>query len=99
MEAIDDLKNFFELKVWAGPIPETTSLTSSEVRRAHEIEKFFLVLAGNVKPGGMDPEVRIITDPLSHLSVLPQDSVNLGGIRAVKALRYTFGSWWSATPA
>jgi hypothetical protein len=33
------------------------------------------------------------------LSVLPQDSVNLGGIRAVKALRYTFGSWWSATPA
>ncbi|WBC08908.1 hypothetical protein [Micromonospora sp. WMMA1947] len=91
-DAIDDLKNFFELKVYAGPIPETISLTSSEFRRAQETEKFFLVVVGNVEQGGRAPEVRIITDPLNHLSVLPQGSVNLGGIRDAKALRFTFES-------
>jgi hypothetical protein len=89
-DAIDDLKNFFELKVYAGPIPETISLTNSEFHRAQQTERFFLVVVGNVEQGGMDPEVRIIMDPLNHLSLLPQGSVNLGGIRNAKALRYTF---------
>lgn len=91
-DAIDDLKNFFELKVYAGQIPETISLTNSEFRRAQETEQFFLVVVGNVEQSDKDPEVRIITDPLNHLSVLPQGSVNLGGIRDAKALRFTFES-------
>ncbi|MFY1686185.1 sacsin N-terminal ATP-binding-like domain-containing protein [Micromonospora sp. WMMD730] len=91
-DAMDDLKNFFELKVYAGQIPETISLTSSEFRRAQETEQFFLVVVGNVEEGGKAPEVRIITDPLNHLSVLPQGSVNLGGVRDAKALRFTFES-------
>ncbi|MEW2427788.1 hypothetical protein AB0877_07235 [Micromonospora sp. NPDC047644] len=91
-DAIDDLNNFFELKVHAGPIPESVSLTSAEFRRAQETEQFFLVVVGNVEQGVKDPEVRIITDPLNHLSVLPQGSVNLGGIRDAKALRFTFES-------
>ncbi|MFC7279229.1 sacsin N-terminal ATP-binding-like domain-containing protein [Paractinoplanes rhizophilus] len=89
-DAIDNLENFFELKVYAGPIPETVSLTSSEFQRAQQTEKFFLVVVGNVERGGLDPEVRIITDPLHQLTMLPQGSVNLGGIRNAKALRYTF---------
>jgi hypothetical protein len=89
-DAIDDLKNFFELKVYAGPIPETISLTNSEFRRAQETEQFFLVVVGNVEQSDKAPEILIIVDPLHHLTVLPQGSVNLGGIRDAKALRYTF---------
>ncbi len=91
-DAIDDLENFFELKVYAGPIPEMISLTNSEFRRARVTEQFFLVVVGNVERGDKGPEVRIITDPLNHLNVLPQGSVSLGGIRTAKALRYTFES-------
>lgn len=91
-DAIDDLKNFFELKVYAGPVPETISLTNSEFRRAQETEQFFLVVVGNVEQSDKAPEILIIVDPLNHLTVLPQGSVNLGGIRDAKALRYTFDS-------
>jgi hypothetical protein len=97
-DAIDDLKNFFELKVYTGPIPDTISLTNSEYRRAQETAQFFLVAVGNVERGAKEPEVRIITDPLHHLSVLPQGSVNLGGVCGAKALRYTFESG-AVTPA
>jgi hypothetical protein len=83
---------FFELKVYAGQIPETISLTNSEFRRAQETEQFFLVVVGNVERGIKDPEVQIITDPLNHLTVLPQGSVKLGGIRDAKALRFRFES-------
>lgn len=89
-DAIDDLRNFFELKVYAGPIPETISLTNSEFRRAQETEQFFLVVVGNVEQSDKAPEILIIADPLNHLNVLPQGSVNLGGVRNAKALRYTF---------
>lgn len=82
--------NFFELKVHAGPIPESVSFTGAEFRRAQETEQFFLVVVGNVERGVKDPEVRIITDPLHHLRVLPQGSISLGGVRDAKSLRYTF---------
>lgn len=97
-DAVDDMENFFELKVYTGQIPDTISLTNAEFRRAQETEQFFLVAVGNVERGAKDPEVRIITDPLHHLSVLPQGSVNLGGVRDAKALRYTFESG-TVTPA
>lgn len=47
-------------------------------------------MVDNVERGVKDPEVRIITDPLHHLSVLPRGSVSLGGVRDAKSLRYTF---------
>ncbi|MEP7763673.1 hypothetical protein [Sanguibacter sp. 25GB23B1] len=89
-DAVDDLENFFELKVYAGPIPEVVSLTNSEFRRAQETEQFFLVVVGNVEQGEKGPEILIFTDPLNHLIVVPQGSMNLGGIRDAKALRYRF---------
>lgn len=91
-DAIDDLRNFFELKVYAGSIPDNVSLTSAEFRRAQETEQFFLVVVGNVERGIQCPEVRIITDPLNHLKVLPQGSVSLRGVRDAQSLRYTFDS-------
>jgi hypothetical protein len=89
-DAVDQLKNFFELKVYSGPIPDEVSLTRAEFLRARETEDFFLVVIGNVELGDADPEVRVITDPLGQLTMQPTGSVSLAGVRASKALRYTF---------
>jgi hypothetical protein len=88
---VDLLKTFFELKVYSGPIPDEVALTSAEYLRARETEDFFLVVIGNVEQGDADPELRIITDPLGQLKMKPSGSVSLAGVRAAKALRYTFG--------
>jgi hypothetical protein len=89
-DAVDLLENFFELKVYSGPIPDEVSLTSAEFLRAQETEDFFLVVIGNVEQGDAEPELRVITDPLDQLKMKPSGSVNLVGVHAGKALRYTF---------
>lgn len=89
-DAIDGLRNFFELKVHSGPIPNDISLTRDEYLLARETDDFFLVLVGNVEKSDADPEVLIVTDPLNQLTMKPSGSVSLSGVRSVKALRYTF---------
>jgi len=91
-DAVDQLKNFFELKVYSGPIPDDVSFTRAEFIRARQTQDFFLVAIGNVEQGDADPELRIITDPLRQLTMKPSGSVSLVGVRAAKALRYTFRS-------
>jgi hypothetical protein len=87
---VDQLENFFELKVYSGPIPDDVSITRAEFLRAQETEDFFLVVIGNVEQGEADPELRVITDPLGQLTMKPSGSVSLVGVRAAKALRYVF---------
>jgi hypothetical protein len=89
-DAIDELRNFFELKVHSGRIPRDISLTRDEYLRARDTDDFFLVVVGNVEQGAADPEVLIITDPLGQLEMKPSGSVSLSGVRSAKALRYTF---------
>jgi len=91
-DAVDQLKNFFELKVYSGPIPDDVSFTRAEFLRARQTQDFFLVAIGNVEQGDAEPELRIITDPLCQLTMKPSGSVSLVGVRAAKALRYTFRS-------
>lgn len=90
-DAVDDLRNFYELKVYSGPIPDVVRLEDSQVERALSTKDFFLIVVGNVEQGGGKPEIRIITDPLDHLHAQPAGSVKLGGVLSAKALRYTFG--------
>lgn len=89
-DAVDDLARFFELKVHQGPIPNTTRLTDSEVRRALTTHDFFLVLVGNVEQGSEHPEVRVITNPLDQLTVEPSGSILLSGVHLAQALTYHF---------
>lgn len=89
-DAIDELRNFFELKVHSGRIPDDISLTRDEYLRARETDDFFLVVVGNVEKSDTDPEVLIVTDPLNQLTMKPSGSVSLGGVRSAKALRYMF---------
>ncbi len=89
-DAVDHLRNFYELKVYSGPIPDVVQLEDSQVQRALSTEDFFLIAVGNVEGGRGKPEIRIITDPLDHLQVQPAGSVKLGGVLSAKALKYTF---------
>jgi hypothetical protein len=91
-DAIDDLQRFFELKVFQGNIPNTVRLTDSEVKRALSTKDFFLVLVGNVELGIDQPEVRIITDPLSQLAVEPTGTIQLSGVYNSQALVYSFAT-------
>lgn len=89
-DAVDQLRNFYELKVQSGPIPDEISLTRSEFLRAQETDDWFLVVVGNVERGEADPEVRIIPDALSQLTMKPPGPMTIAGVRSAKALRYTF---------
>ncbi|MCY1675615.1 hypothetical protein OVA06_13010 [Pseudarthrobacter sp. SL88] len=91
-DAIDDLQRFFELKVYQGAIPNVVRLTDSEVQRALNTEDFFLVLVGNVEQGTDQPEVRILTDPLTQLSVEPTGTIYLSGVYTARALVYSFST-------
>jgi len=89
-DAVDQLRNFYELKVQSGPIPNEISLTRAEFLRAQETDDWFLVVVGNVERGEADPEVRIIPDALRQLTMKPPGPMTVAGVRSAKALRYTF---------
>ena len=89
-DAIDDLENFYELKVYSGKIPDDISLTSAEYLRAQETAGFFLVLVGNVEDGEGVPEVLIINDPVAQLTTRPTGSVRLTGRAQSDVLSYKF---------
>lgn len=91
-DAVDNHGRFYELKVHAGPIPDTVKLEDSQIQRAMTTEDFYLVLVGNVEDGQGNPEVRIIHDPLHHLTVQPQGAVHLTGVLSAEVARsWTFG--------
>ena len=77
-DAVDDRGRYYELKVHQGAIPDTVKLEDSQIQRAMAApDDFFLVIVGNVEDGNGNPEVRIIHDPLHHLTVQPQGAVHL----------------------
>lgn len=93
-DAVDDKGRYYELKVHAGAIPDTVRLENSQVERALTTDNFYLVLVGNVETGQGDPEVRIIHDPLHHLTPAPQGAVNLTGVLGATVAR----SWTFSRP-
>lgn len=76
--------------MYSGLIPDEVSLTSAEFLKARETEDFFLVVIGNVEQGDANPQLRVIADALGQLTMKLSGSVSLEGVRAAKALRYTF---------
>ena len=92
-DAVDDRGRYYELKVHQGAIPDTVRLEDSQIQRAMAApDDFFLVLVANVEDGQGNPEVRIIHDPLHHLSVQPQGAVHLRGVLSAEVARsWTFG--------
>jgi hypothetical protein len=89
-DAVDDHGRYYELKVHAGPVPDSVKLEDSQIERALTTSEFYLVVVGNVEDGNADPEVRIIHDPLHQLTPQPRGSVHVSGIHTADAARWTF---------
>lgn len=89
-DAVDELKNFYELKVFAGAEPNEVTLTDSEVRRAFTDENFFLVVVSNVEGADARPNIRIVNDPLNNLQPTERGTITLSGLRDATSLVYRF---------
>jgi hypothetical protein len=87
-DAVDELRRFYELKVYKGDEPDEVRLEPSEIERAKQTEGFFLVVLSNVEVGHGITKVRIITDPLAHLARIETRAVSFSGVRSAPSLVY-----------
>ena len=89
-DAIDKLKNFYELKISAGAEPDYVSMTAAEVKRARTTPGFFLVVISGIEGVDAQPKARVIVDPLSQLLPTSSGSITLSGVRNATSLTYDF---------
>ena len=89
-DAIDKLKNFYELKVSAGAEPDYVSMTAAEVKRARTTPGFFLVVISGIEGVDAQPKARVIVDPLCQLLPTSSGSITLSGVRNATSLTYDF---------
>ena len=99
-DAVDELGNYYELKVFAGPEPDQVTLTDSEVQRAVSTPQFFLVVVSNVeRQQGAQTTVRIVVNPLQELHPTDRGKITLAGLHNAKSLTYQFESVEGGTPS
>jgi hypothetical protein len=91
-DAMDELQNYFELKVSAGSEPNEVALTAAEYERASTTPDFFLVVVSNLEGNEARPTVRIIVDPLDHLREVKRGTTTLTGLSDAPSLVYEFAS-------
>ena len=89
-DAIEAARNFYELKVHAGPEPDQVNLTDAEAARAHNTPGYCLVVVSDVEGVDATPKVRLITDPLRQLQPAGSGSITLSGVRNAESLIYEF---------
>ena len=87
-DAIDELRQFFELKVYAGAEPDQVRLEDSEIRRAMSTPNFFVVVVSGVEGAAAKPKVRVIADPLTQLRMVESSEVRFTGVRTSHSLVY-----------
>ncbi len=91
-DAIDQLGQFYELKVSAGAEPDQVSLTAAEVKRARTTPGFFLVVVSGIEGVDARPTVRVIVDPLGQLRPTDDRGMTLSGVRQAKSRVYRFAT-------
>ena len=89
-DAIDSMESFYELKVSAGPEPDSVTLTNAEVRRALSTPNYFLIVISGIEGVDARPKVRIFVDPLKQLQLVERGSITLSGIQSAESLVYDF---------
>ena len=87
-DAMDKLKQFYELKVSAGDEPNSITLTNAELQRARSSPHFFLVVVSGVEGADARPCVRIIPRPLDQLEQRVNGTMLLSGVREAKSVTY-----------
>ena len=89
-DAVDDLKNYYELKVFAGPEPNEVTLTDSEAQRAITDPQFFLIVISNIEGADARPNIRVVNNPLNNLQPTERGTITLSGLRDATSLIYDF---------
>lgn len=84
-DAVDELEQYFELKVSAGSEPDTVRLEADQVRRAMTTDNFFLVVVSGVEGANASPQVRIIED-LRQLQTSASSKVQFSGVQSSESL-------------
>jgi hypothetical protein len=87
-DAIDELRQFYELKVYSGPEPDHVVLEDSQIRRAMSTNNFFLVVVSGIEGEKATPRVRVIVDPLAQLRLSEQSQIKFFGVRQSHSLVY-----------
>jgi len=87
-DAVDELRQFYELKVAAGAEPDEIVLEDSQIRRALSTKDFFLVVVSGVEGEAATPRVRVIVNPVGQLRMFERSQVRFGGIRQSHSLVY-----------
>ena len=88
VDAVENLRNFYELKVHAGSEPDNVSLTAAEVQRARTTDRFILVVISDIVGSEAQPKARIIVDPLRQLRSTNSGSITLSGVHSAGTLTY-----------
>lgn len=89
-DAMDELQNYFELKVSASSEPSEVALTASEYERASTTPNFFLVVVSNIEGNNARPSVRVVVDPLQQLHEVKRGTTTLAGLSEATSLVYEF---------
>lgn len=88
-DSLLDLKNFFEIKAFAGDLPSVTELTRSEFERARkERKKYYLAVITGLEEG-YETVVRIYNNPVDTLDWSPSSKVVFSGFSAKRHLAIT----------
>lgn len=90
VDAVDELRRFYEIKMSSGAMPDQVTLTQAEVAAASEESEFFLAVVAGLADDGGELTVRFISDPLRQLATKITGDVILTGIKDAEALEYRF---------
>lgn len=78
---------FIELKSFAGELPDSVSLTPHEAKRALEKRGNYLLAVVAGLERGRTTRVRIFSDPLYRLEIVPDRRIRLCGVSTKTSLR------------
>jgi hypothetical protein len=88
-DAMDDLRQLYEIKMDSGELSNEITLTRNEAMAAQDPD-FFLALVSGLEEGDIPLSVRFVFDPLRRLSLRITGDITLSGLREVEALEYLF---------
>ncbi|MFF9853425.1 sacsin N-terminal ATP-binding-like domain-containing protein [Streptomyces litmocidini] len=90
-DALDPENRFYEIKSTLGAEQDSVLVSLHEYERALTEKDFFLVIVSGLDHGAsVPPAVRIILDPLRHLTVRDTPQVLLTGIRSCPSITFSF---------
>jgi hypothetical protein len=88
-DAMDELRQFYEIKMSSSGMPDDVSLTREEAVAASNPD-FFLAVVSGLEDTDTDLTVRFIFDPLVRLTQRIAGGITLTGVRDAEALEYRF---------